>query len=396
MKKDTITVVATDEVPDRPKKHAQLRTTLATEISNGGYTPGQFLPSEPELARRFAISRSTVRQALFALEQDGIVERLPGKGTVVVDRDQGGHATKLAAFAIVLPEIQTGHYPALVDGFASASSDLHYQILVCTTGNQVSRQGDIILQLLDKRVAGVALLPPTVGVTPDYHFRQLQSQGIPIVLLHRPVENVSAPLIAMPYEEVMSQAAAALLAQGHRRIGFVASHRSAAVERYEAGLRAALRSAGRDLPPELVHYGESACRVSGPADESGMREIAATLERLLSLPDDLRPTALIDPWDADMEACYFTLTRAGIRVPEEMSLVSFGGANRSNALAKRLTAVTINEVLTAKLTAQLLDEMRRGDRPLTDASHYSVPLGFYAGETIAKPPEIAPRWNRNV
>lgn len=393
MEKETIE--AADDVVARPKKHVQLRSTLATEISNGGYTAGQFLPSEPELARRFAISRSTVRQALFALEQDGFVERLPGKGTVVADRDQRSQNAKLAAFAIVLPEIQTGHYPGLVDGFASAASELHYQILVCTTGNQVSRQGDIILQLIDKRVAGVALLPPTLGVTPDYHFRQLQNQGIPIVLLHRPVENISAPLIAMPYEEVITKAADALLAQGHRRIGLLVSHRSASGERYEAGLRIALRKAGSDLPPELVRYGSSSGRVAGPADESGMREIAATLEELLSLPDHLRPTALIDPWDSDMEACYFTLTRAGIRVPEEISLISFGGTNRSNPLAKRLTAVTINEMLTAKLTAQLLDEMRRGERPLTDATRYSVPLGFHAGETLSKPAQVAPRWKQN-
>jgi DNA-binding LacI/PurR family transcriptional regulator len=380
----------------RLKKHAQLRSTLANEISKGGYAAGQFLPSEPELARRFAISRSTVRQALFALEQDGFVERLPGKGTVVVDRDQRSQNTKLAAFAIVLPEIQTGHYPGLVEGFASAAGDLHYQVLVCTTANHVSRQGDIILQLMDKRVAGVALLPPTVGVSPDYQFRQLQNQGIPVVLLHRAVENVSAPLIAMPYEEVMNKAAKSLLEQGHRQIGFIASHRSASVARYEAALRKALRDAGSDLPAELVEYGSSACRVNGPADEDGMREIAATLEKLLSLPDYLRPTALIDPWDADMEACYFTLTRAGIRVPEEISLVSFGGANRANALAKRLSAVTINETQTAMLTAQLLDEMRRGDRPITDATCYSVPLGFHAGETISQPPQIAPRWKRDA
>ena len=386
------TTQSSSDSTEHPKKYAQLRSALALEIHNGGYAPGDFLPSEPQLAQRFSISRSTVRQALFSLEQDGLVERLPGKGTVVVDRDQGGQNTKLAAFAIVLPEIQTGHYPALVDGFASAASDLHYQILVCTTSNQVSRQGDIILQLLDKRVAGVALLPPTVGVTPDYHFRQLQSQGIPIVLLHRPVENVSAPLIAMPYEEVITRAAEALLAKGHRRIALLLSHRSQAGDRYVAALRQALVKAGSNLPDKLVHFGTSACRVSGPADVSGLKEISGALESLLSLPDDLRPTAIIDPWDSDMEACYFMLTKAGIRIPEEMSLVSFGGANRPNALAKRLTAVTVDETTTAKLTAQLLDEMRRQQRPLTDSTQYSVPLGFYAGETVSDAPSVAPRW----
>ncbi len=102
---------------DSGPKHTQLRTMLESEITSGAYSPGKFLPSEPELARRFAISRSTVRQALFALEQDGFVERLPGKGTVVREREGGNQPGQLAAFAIVLPEIQSGHYPALVDAF---------------------------------------------------------------------------------------------------------------------------------------------------------------------------------------------------------------------------------------------------------------------------------------
>ena len=168
----------------------------------------------PSLARRFAISRSTVRQALFALEHDGFVERLPGKGTVVREREGSSPATQLAVFAIVLPEIQSGHYPALVDAFASAADELHYQILVCTTGNEISKQGDIILQLLDKACGRCCLLPPTIGKTPEYHFRQLQNQGIPIVMLHRPVSGVSAPLIAMPFEEVMTKAADLLVSRG--------------------------------------------------------------------------------------------------------------------------------------------------------------------------------------
>jgi GntR family transcriptional regulator of arabinose operon len=376
---------------DSGKKHAQLRSMLATEISRGDYPPGKFLPSEPELARRFALSRSTVRQALFALEQDGLIERLPGKGTVVRDLEAGRHASQLAAFAIVLPEIQSGHYPALVDSFASAASELHYQILVCTTANEITRQGDILLQLLDKRVAGVALLPPTVGSTPEYHFRQLQSQGIPLVMLHRGVKNVSAPLIAMPFEEVILNAVEMLIQHGHRKIAFLASHRSEAVTRYEAALRLALRKVGGDLAPELVRIGSS---TTSTVDAARTLEIEEALCAMLSLPDGQRPTAIIDPWDSDMEACYFALTCAGIEVPHQISLVSFGGASRLNALTKRLTAVTVNELMTARLTAKLLDEMLRGDRPITDTSIFPVPLGIHSGETVAKPPQMAPVWTR--
>ncbi len=375
------------------KKHALLRTMLESEITSGAYPAGKFLPSEPELARRFAISRSTVRQALFALEQDGFVERLPGKGTVVREREGSSSTAQLAVFAIVLPEIRSGHYPALVDAFASAASELHYQILVCTTGNEISRQGDIILQLLDKHVAGVALLPPTVGSTPEYHFRQLQNQGIPIVMLHRPVPGVSAPLIAMPFEEIMVKAADLLVSRGHRRIAFLASHHSEAVNRYEAALRLSLRAAGSDLPVEMVKIGSSTTSTVG---KSRTHEIEVALKELFERPDGQRPTAIIDPWDSDMEACYFALTRAGFEAPDDISLVSFGGASRMSALTKRLSAVTVDETMTAKLTARLLGEMLRGERPITDATPFSVPLSCHLGETIAAPPSPVPLWNRTL
>jgi LacI family transcriptional regulator len=182
-----------------------------------------------------------------------------------------------------------------------------------------------------------------------------------------------------------------LLSRGHRRIAFLASHRSEAVNRYEAALRLALRKAGSELPKDLVKIGESTTSMVG---ELRTHEIEVALEELLSLPDDQRPTAIIDPWDSDMEACYFALTRAGIESPEQISLVSFGGASRLSPLTKRLAAVTVDEAMTAKLTAKLLDEMLRGDRPITDSSLFSVPLGIHSGETVAAPPEHAPRWNR--
>jgi GntR family transcriptional regulator len=72
-------VLIRDAVP----LYHQLRELLSEKIESGEWQPGKQLPSEPDLAREFGVSRATVRQAMQLLEQQGLVERIQGKGTFV-------------------------------------------------------------------------------------------------------------------------------------------------------------------------------------------------------------------------------------------------------------------------------------------------------------------------
>ena len=48
-----------------------------------GAAPGSAAPSERELVHRFGVARMTVRQAMDALVVEGLLERIPGRGTFV-------------------------------------------------------------------------------------------------------------------------------------------------------------------------------------------------------------------------------------------------------------------------------------------------------------------------
>jgi DNA-binding GntR family transcriptional regulator len=61
----------------------QLQEVLKEQIESGVWAPGEALPSEPELARRFGISRVVVRQALAILQDDRQIVRVKGRGTFV-------------------------------------------------------------------------------------------------------------------------------------------------------------------------------------------------------------------------------------------------------------------------------------------------------------------------
>lgn len=68
-------------VPKKTPRYVVLATRLEEEISQLG--PNSLLPTEQQLARRFDVSRITVRGALDLLERSGLVSRLRGRGTVV-------------------------------------------------------------------------------------------------------------------------------------------------------------------------------------------------------------------------------------------------------------------------------------------------------------------------
>jgi len=67
---------------DRPL-YEQLIGIIRQGISEGRLAPGDLLPSESEFCDRYGISRSTVRQALSALEEEGLVIKKRGKGSFV-------------------------------------------------------------------------------------------------------------------------------------------------------------------------------------------------------------------------------------------------------------------------------------------------------------------------
>ncbi|GGD07473.1 trehalose operon repressor [Pontibacillus salipaludis] len=61
---------------------------LVDSIKMNVYKEGQTLPSENELAETFQTSRETIRKALNLLSQNGFIQKVRGKGSVVLDVDK--------------------------------------------------------------------------------------------------------------------------------------------------------------------------------------------------------------------------------------------------------------------------------------------------------------------
>jgi GntR family transcriptional regulator len=75
----------------RSPLYIQLREILRSKIEDGEYPPGTCIPSESQLAEAYGLTRVSVRSALGALEYEGLLKSVQGKGVFVsgpkVERD---------------------------------------------------------------------------------------------------------------------------------------------------------------------------------------------------------------------------------------------------------------------------------------------------------------------
>lgn len=367
----------------KPGSVDQLASGLRNAVNSGLLSKGEQLPTIRELSRETGLAYNAVNRAFAILQSEGLLISRKRAGTFVAGetevRDTNHPAINV--FALVGPELSTGFYPSLLRGFCTASDERGYQIITSNTDNDIRIQADTILQLMDKGVAGVALVPATLGPSPAHHIRQLQRNGIPVVLLHRGVEGVESPLVAIPAKKVGRLAGEELLKRGHTRVAFCASQRAGSTLKYEAGLRGVLAESGHAMLDDHIKYGNIVLFNNENYAEFE-RDVEVWFDRVMSGPD--RPSAIFTSFETVGEVLYLVAMRRGMRVPEDISIVTIGAQDRRGAILRRLACVTINEQQAGLVTADMLDLMHRGLMLRDNNDVISIEYGFDAAESLAE------------
>lgn len=103
-------VAANSKSPSFHPLYRQIKALLVASLDDGEWSPGEALPSEIALARRFRVSQGTVRKALDELAAQGIVVRRQGKGTFVSTHTE--EKTSLFRFLRIRRNDGRDEYPA--------------------------------------------------------------------------------------------------------------------------------------------------------------------------------------------------------------------------------------------------------------------------------------------
>lgn len=105
--------------------YLQIKETLIQRIQEKIWLPNKLIPTEQELMKEFEVSRTTIRQAISMMVQDGLLERQQGRGTIVKSQQLVGSLGRLKGFAEEVLERGLTPYSQLIR--AEFSTDLYHE-----------------------------------------------------------------------------------------------------------------------------------------------------------------------------------------------------------------------------------------------------------------------------
>lgn len=367
---------------ERGPKYLDIRGRLLKQLESGVYELNEPLPRERDLAVSLDVAVGTVRRALQGLEEEGLIRRIRGKGTFVNSSKERREHTKTDVLSVILPRLSGGLFPALIEGLYRAVGDTQYQLMLSSSENNVHRQEALLRQALEQKVAGIVIVTPTTSSTQPEHIRKLQKHHIPVVLCHRGVKGVAAPLVGWSGEQVGQMAAETLLSQGHRRIVNLVSIREELSMAASEAMRQTIREHGIEESYFGIHCHGTLSRELNPL-RSALSEV---LEQLLR--DKSRPTGIMCFNTLDAEHVCLIAQKLGFNIPQDLSVLCFGDIRREGLLSQLLTTVAVDERDLGFQAGKLLSGMCLGQVPGESEHGIEIPLTVSPGETVGPAPKI--------
>ena len=306
--------------------------------------------NHPEMVRRH--TRAAVEQAIaelgFVPNQQARV--LTGASSQVI--------------GLVVLDIMSPFFMEVAGGVERAANEAGHVMILCDSENSREREAALLQMLSAQRVRGVLLTPASSNVAQIR--KSVRSRKLPIVSLDYQ-DSLKHCSVSTDHVAGARLAVRHLLELGHERIAFVGGptllHQFAQRSR---GAREELQAAGLDPETHLVE--ES-------VDAIGIRDGILAAERLLA--GDM-PTAVFCGNDMLAFGVYRGLAQAGVRVPEDVSLVGYDDNTFASDWIEPLTSVRQPSYELGYRAASLLLEHSSGD-----AAHVH--------QKVVLPPELVVR-----
>lgn len=212
--------------------YKQIRQHVLDQIHKKRWLPEQQIPSEHELAEQFQVSRVTVRGALSELVNEGVIYRIPGKGSFVhsgtasqvlseKDADPAPNGRKMVAF--LMPRLDNRFTANVVSGIESELSKNGYHLLFCKThDSRELEKKQKLKEMISLGVDGIVVYPVS-DESYNEDILKLSLDRFPLVVVDRYLRGIETNCVCSDNLQGVYKATNHLIELGHRNIAYINS-----------------------------------------------------------------------------------------------------------------------------------------------------------------------------
>ena len=214
---------------------------------------------------------------------------------------------------VVMHEMRHDFFVEIARGITCEAQQNGYQAVFASSEGSTTNEAAIIDDLISRYIDGLIIIP-CIGEDAS-HLEELAADSHPCVIVDNYIGELNIPFVGTDFEEGGYIATKFLFENGHENIGLILGlpELSSTAERL-AGYKKAFTEAGIEFRPQYVRYGNYSA-------ESG-RSNAEVLLR------DFPETTAILCANTDLsEGAAEAIATAGKKMPEDISLMDFGGAH---------------------------------------------------------------------
>lgn len=315
-------------VNDRIPLYQQIQDYIKQVIATENMKPGDRIPTEKELMDQFRVSKITVANALTGLANEKIISRVPGKGSFVAKEadavlapSAGEPAARLNGISeaagligVIMPSIHDYFAIRLVEGIERALMNEGYRSMIILTHGKLDKEQEAIKELKSLGAEGL-LIFPIDEENYNEEILGMKLAGFPFVLIDRYLPGVETHYIAADGRKGTQLAVEHLWELGHRDIAICSDSplQTVTVQERIEGYIDALKNKGALINPAHMITDFKPLSVLKDAE-------AHPLYRYIR---NRMVTAYISLNGRLGVQIYQMARQAGLRVPEDVSIVSF-------------------------------------------------------------------------
>ena len=334
-------------------KYQMVADALRAGILEGKYS--RTLPTEQALCAQYQVSRQTVRQALSLLEAERLIDRRQGSGSHIRERKEPTAGRRLS-IAVVTTYISDYIFPSILREIEAVCSENNSAPLLFATRNQFANERKILLTLLEMEHLDGVLVEGTKTGLPNPNIRlyqRLMDRGIPLVFMHGNYEQLPDTLSVLDDNRGGGQLLVDYLyRKGHRKIAGIFKYDDLQGRQRFDGYLDGMQSHALPVEDDTILW------YSTDQKEHFLTDGFA-LDWANRLPGVCSAVVCYNDEIASLLVSH--LTRQGIAIPGDLSVVSFDNSPYSEMSKPRITSLSHRQYNVGRLSAELLFRHLRGE-----------------------------------